>query len=519
VSELNFGRILRQARRHGERAAIIDLENGHRASYTEHLGRIARLCDALAQLSISPTDRFAVLAGNSHAYIELWRAALAGAGMINPLNNRLAPDEIVYILNDSGSEVVFVDSTYLQTVAALRERVPKLRKIVLIGEPGKDASHDLEFEELVANASNSELPPEPAEDAPCVLMYTGGTTGLPKGVELDQRAVVLLIHRFLIEYRLQPGERHLGFMPLFHIGGCTSWGAIVPGGGCCVVMPAFEAGAVNSAIRDHAITLTGTVPTMLALMLQHPNFEPSMLTSLRMVLYGAAPMPPTLMEKLMQLFPQLGFGQAYGMTECSAIATVLSAEDHRRGGKRLGSVGRAAIGVEIDIRDADGRALPANEIGEIYVRCDSLMTRYWNKPEQTAASLIDGWYRSGDAGRLDEDGYLFLADRVKDMIVTGGENVYSLEVENAIASHPAVSQVAVVGIPHEVWGEAVHAVVVCEPGSVRADELDAHARRSIGGFKLPKSWTLQAEPLPLSAAGKVLKRELRERFEAEPASS
>jgi acyl-CoA synthetase (AMP-forming)/AMP-acid ligase II len=438
--------------------------------------------------------------------------------MINPLNNRLAPDEIVYILNDSGSEVLFVDATYASAVASLRDRVPQLREVVLIGE-GNDCPHDRRYEELLANASSSELPAEPSEDAPCVLMYTGGTTGLPKGVELDQRAVTLLVHRFLIEYRLEAGERQLGFMPLFHIAGCASWGAPLPGGGCSVVMPAFEAGAVNRAIRDHGITLTGAVPTMLALMLEEPDFEPSMLASLRTVLYGAAPMPPTLMERLMKLLPELGFGQAYGMTECAAIATTLTRLDHERGGERLRSVGRAAIGVELEVRDEQGEALPVGEVGEIYVRCDSLMTRYWNKPEQTEASLIDGWYRTGDAGRLDAEGYLFLADRVKDMIVTGGENVYSLEVENAISSHPAVSQVAVVGVPHEIWGEAVHAVVVCEPGAVTPEELDRHARQSIGGFKLPKGWTLQAEALPLSAAGKVLKRELRDRLSSDDSGS
>jgi acyl-CoA synthetase (AMP-forming)/AMP-acid ligase II len=416
--------------------------------------------------------------------------------------------------------VLFVDQVHAARVAAVRDRVPGLRTVVGIGrEEIAGSAQDVGFESLLRDSKAASLPPEPAEDEACVLMYTGGTTGLPKGVELDQRAVTLLIHRFLIEYRLSDGERHLGFMPLFHIAGVTSWGAMLPCGGCAVLMPGFEPGAVNRAIHELEITLTGAVPTMLALMLQAPDFEPSMLASLRLVLYGAAPMPPALLERLMALYPALSLGQAYGMTECAALATILSPEDHRAGGERLNSVGRAAFGVQLDIREESGAPLPTGETGEIYIRCDSLMTRYWNKPEQTAASLVNGWYRSGDAGRLDDDGYLYLADRIKDMIVTGGENVYSLEVENAISSHPDVSQVAVIGIPDEVWGEAVHAVVVCDPARVTESQLEAHARKAIGGFKLPKSWTLQTEPLPLSAAGKVLKRELRERWAARDAGS
>jgi long-chain acyl-CoA synthetase len=252
---------------------------------------------------------------------------------------------------------------------------------------------------------------------------------------------------------------------------------------------------------------------MLAMMTQHPDFEASMLNSLKLVMYGAAPMPPELLASLLAAYPDLSFYQAYGMTECASTVTALLPEDHVTGGELLGSVGRPCVGVEIDIRNPETVApLPPGDTGEIWVRCDSAMLEYWDKPEQTAKSLVDGWYRTGDAGRLDDRGYLYLADRVKDMIVAGGENVYSIEVENAISSHPAVLQVAVVGVPHPTWGEAVHAVVVCEPGAVTAEELDAHARASIAGFKVPKSWTFQGEPLPLSAAGKVLKRDLRERL-------
>ena len=509
MSELNFGRILRHADRFRDDLAIQDLGNGHRASYGEHFDRVGRVCGVLNALGVRGNTPFAVLANAGHHYVELWRAGLAGGGVINPLNTRLAPDEIVYILNDSRAEVLFVDAAHAEVAIELRSRVPGLRQVVQFGD-GPAAKCDAQLDELMKTSSSS-LPPEPAEDSAAVLMYTGGTTGLPKGVVLSQKAIALVIYRMLIEFPITVGTRFLNFMPMFHIGGITSWGLLLPVGGRTLVLPAFDAAAVNHAIREHDVTLIGAVPTMLAQMLEHPDFEPSMIASLRLILYGAAPMPPTLLDRLLAVSPDLALAQSYGMTECASTATVLGPSDHRRGGKILQSVGRAAVGVEIDIRDTHGKPVAEGDIGEIYVRCDSIMTEYWNKAEQTQASLIDGWYRSGDAGRLDEQGYLFLADRVKDMIVSGGENVYSLEVENAISSHRDVIQVAVIGIPDELWGETVHAVVVCEPESIDADELTAYARKTIAGFKVPKSWTLQSDPLPVSAAGKVLKRELRER--------
>jgi len=509
MTELNFGRILRRAERYRNEVAIRELATGYVASYEEHFERLRSVCGAMKGLGIQGDQPFAVLAGASHHYVELWRAGLLGSGVINPLNTRLAPEEILYILNDSAAEVIFADAEHVATIAALRDRLPRLRTLVQFGEGPRSDHAEVHLEDLLVDAV-AEFPDEPHEKSAAVLMYTGGTTGLPKGVVLSQRAIALVIYRMLIEYPIEAGMRYLSFMPMFHIAGITSWGLLLPVGGQTVILPAFEPAAANAAIRDHEIQLVGAVPTMLGLMLQQPDFEASMIQSLRLILYGAAPMPPTLLDKLMSLSPNLAFGQSYGMTECASTVTVLNAEEHRKGGPHLQSVGRAAVGVEVDIRDPAGESVPQGSIGEIYIRCDSSMTAYWNKPEQTENSLVDGWYRSGDAGHLDPDGFLFLADRVKDMIVTGGENVYSIEVENAISSHPAVQQVAVIGLPDPTWGEAVHAVVVCNPEEVDASTLDAHSRKTIAGFKIPKTWTLQSDPLPLSAAGKVLKRDLRE---------
>jgi acyl-CoA synthetase (AMP-forming)/AMP-acid ligase II len=514
MGEMNLGRMLRRAQMFGDRPAIKDLGTGYEANYKEHIDRVGRLCSAITGLGVGPSDRVAVLASGSHVYVELWRACLAGSAMINPLNPRLAPDELVYIMTDSASEVIFVDAAHAGAIAEVRERLPRLRKVVLIGDG--DVPHDARLDDLMAVASSSELPPEPDDGAAAVLMYTGGTTGLPKGVVLSQRAVVLSVYRMQPVVALREPQSFLAFIPFFHIAGMAAWAFYLPTGGRSVIMPQFEPGAVDAAIRDERITAIGSVPTMLTMMLEHPDFDPEMLASLELVMYGASPMPAELLDELMRLCPNIGFHQAYGMTEIAAIATGLSRDDHERGGDILRSVGRPAMGVELEIRHPEtAEPLPQGEIGEIWLRADSLMTEYWNKPEQTAASLVDGWYRSGDAARVDAQGYVFMADRVKDMIISGGENVYSLEVENAIRAHPAVRQVAVIGLPDGRWGERVHAVVVCEPGAVAEEELEATARERIAGYKVPRSWTFQAEPLPLSAAAKVLKRELRERLTSE----
>jgi long-chain acyl-CoA synthetase len=521
LSELNFRRIFDRTRLFGEQPAIRDLGTGHTANYAEHADRVSKLATVIRALGLSSSDRLAVLAGASHVYIELWHATLSGAAVINPLNSRLAPEELVYILNDSASEVIFVDAEFAPVIDSIRARLPGLRRVVLIGDA--DAPCDDRLSGLMAAvdpADPADRGPEPDSDAAAVLMYTGGTTGLPKGVVLSQRAVCLALYRMQIALRAGVGERFLSCMPLFHIGGMGAWGIFLPSGGETIIVPAFEPGVVNRAIHDHGATTIGAVPTMLAMMLQHPEFEPEMLDPLRRVMYGAAPMPPELLDSMMERYPQIGFFQAYGMTECCATVTALLPEDHLARGAALRSVGRPCIGVELEIRDPESaRALAPGETGEIWVDCGSTMTEYWQKKEQTEESLVDGWYRTGDAGRIDESGYLFLADRVKDMIVSGGENIYSIEVENAISSHPAVLQVAVIGLPHPTWGEEVHAVVVCQAGAVTGEQLAAHAKSSIAGFKVPRSWTFQSEPLPLSAAAKVLKRALRDRLAARRGAS
>ncbi|HSP04268.1 MAG TPA: long-chain-fatty-acid--CoA ligase [Acidimicrobiales bacterium] len=507
MKELVYHRLLLPAvERYGDREAIID--GDHRGTLAEHLDRTTRLASALrTELGVGPGDRFAIMATNSHQYLELYHAAFLGAGVVNPLNLRLAVAELEFILRDSGTKVVFVDFLFANNIDMIREAAG-IEKVVLIG-PSMDSPHDIAYEDLIA-AGEPTIPEEPEEDDPVVLMYTGGTTGLPKGVLLDQRAEMLNLYHVIMAVGIDEGSTYLHQTPMFHAASMGGLLGIPASGARSVFLPLFDPEKAMDTIEEHGVDWTVMVPTMVGMVLRHPAFRPERLASLRKLTYGASPMPEAILERLLELYPELELSQGYGMTEASAVLTFLNAEDHRRGGDVLRSAGRPVPGVVLSVQDEDGNVLPTGETGEICARAGNFMREYWNRPEETAEAFRGGWYHTGDAGHIDDEGFVYLVDRVKDMIVTGGENVYSSEVEDAIGSHPEVDQVAVIGIPSEKWGEAVHAIVVrVEGSSVEAEELIAHARKHIAGYKVPKSIDFRDEPLPLSGAMKVLKRELR----------
>jgi long-chain acyl-CoA synthetase len=498
--------LLPAVERYGDREAIID--GDHRGTLAEHLDRTTRLASALrTELGVGPGDRFAIMATNSHQYLELYHAAFLGAGIVNPLNLRLALAELEFILRDSGTKVVFVDFLFANNIDMIREAAG-IEKVVLIG-PSMDSPHDIAYEDLIA-AGEPTIPEEPEEDDPVVLMYTGGTTGLPKGVLLDQRAEMLNLYHVIMAVGIDEGSTYLHQTPMFHAASMGGLLGIPASGARSVFLPLFDPEKVMDVIEEHSVDWTVMVPTMVGMVLRHPSFRPERLASLRKLTYGASPMPEAILDRLLELYPDLELSQGYGMTEASAVLTFLTAEDHRRGGDALRSAGRPVPGVVLSVQDEQGQILTTGETGEICARAGNFMREYWNRPEETAEAFRDGWYHTGDAGFIDSDGFVHLVDRVKDMIVTGGENVYSTEVEDAIGSHPEVDQVAVIGIPSDEWGEAVHAIVVRVDGSsVVAEELIAHARELIAGYKVPKSIDFRDEPLPLSGAMKVLKRDLR----------
>ncbi len=502
MKELVYSRLfLPAAERHADRTAISD--GAHTATFGEHAQRVTKLANALGTgLGLTATDRVAVVSLNSHRYLELYHAAYLGAALIVPVNYRLADPEIGHVLRHSGAKVVFVDAFNAARVQAI------------VGTDGpRLVSLEEEYEPLLASGEEV-LPAEPDEDDHPMIMYTGGTTGHPKGVVTSQRAQVLNLYHLAQVQGLAFDETtvYLHHMPMFHATGLNAALSASAYGTEGVVIPGFDPGLFLNAVEKHQVTETVLVPTMIAMVMQHPEYQPARLSSLRRIGYGGMAMPHALLAALQQSAPDIQLLQGYGMTEACAALTFLTAADHLKGDEQRHSVGRALPGVEVGIFDLDGHRLPAGEVGEVCARGGNLMTGYWDDPVTTAKVFRDGWYRSGDLGRLSADGYLTLVDRVDDMIVTGGENVYSVEVENAIATFPGVVQVAVVGVPDETWGKRVHGIVVLTPEALAAvseEQLAEHARASIARYKVPKSWELRTEPLPVTAAGKPLKRELR----------
>ena len=506
VKELVFSRLLIPVtERWSDRVGYHDGE--YHATFAAHLERVFRLCSALrGELNLARGDRYAVVAGNGHQFLELYHAGFLGAGVVNPLNLRLAPTELEFILRDSGTKVVFVDPLFAEVVDRVRGNTD-IEQVVLIGDG--DVPHDIAYEDLLA-AGSPTTPPEPDEADPVILMYTGGTTGLPKGVLLDQRAEMLNLYHVAVAVTLDEDRVYLHQTPMFHAASMGGVLGVPASGGVSVFVPYFEPAAVLAAIEKYRVNMTLMVPVMIAMMMAHPEFRPERVASLKSLVYGAAPMPSGLLDEILAKLPGLDLFQGYGMTEASSSLTMLTPSDHRRGGDALRSAGRALLGVAITIQDDDGQVVPVGESGEVCAQGGNFMREYWNRPDETAEAFRGGWYHSGDMGYVDPIGYLYLVDRVKDMIVTGGENVYSIEVENAISTHAGVAQVAVIGIPHDLWGEAVHAIVVPKPGvTLTESEIIDWAKSTIAGYKVPKSVEFRTEPLPLSGALKPLKRELR----------
>jgi long-chain acyl-CoA synthetase len=377
---------------------------------------------------------------------------------------------------------------------------------VLVADQDVDLGVErVEWEDLLTGPRRE--PRDHAPDTLAAISYTGGTTGRPKGVMLSHGNLLANAQHNLVATGHRADQRWLHVCPMFHVAGIANLIACTWVGAEQVLLPRFDPRAVLETIEHERITHTVLVPTMLAMLLDAPGSEHADLSSLRHVQYAASPISPELQQRVLGRLPECDVAQFYGMTEAAPTVTHLTPEDHRRGGERLGSVGTPVPGVQVEIRGPEG------EPGELYIRGPNIMLGYWNRPEATAEALVDGWYRSGDIARADADGYLYMVDRAKDMIISGGENVYSIEVEAVLAGHPAVAEAAVFGIPDERWGEAVHAAVTLRPGSeADADSLIEHCRERIAGFKAPRSIDLRAEPLPKSGAGKVLKNRLRDPY-------
>jgi len=465
-------------------------------TYAELADRCDRVAPALRSLGLEPGDRVAILAANCHRYVEAYMGVPAGGMVLLSLNTRLAPAELVEITKAARPKLLVTD----RDPGPLADVVPR---VVTLDE----------WDVLLDEATPGAMPVEVSEDDLAMLYFTGGTTGRPKGVMLTHRNLVANSFHKTLACRFRPDDVYLAVAPFFHVAGTAPLVGLLWMGGSFVILPAFDPATSLDAIERHRVTVAIPVPTMVGALVAEQTSHPRDVSSLRLMGHAGSPITNDLVRRAHDAFPAAELAQFYGATETSSIVTSLPHEELHLEGGRLGSVGQPVVGVEAKVVDTDGEECEAGVAGEVLVRGPNVMVGYWENAAATDAAFLDGWYRTGDVGYLDDESYLYLLDRAKDMIVTGGENVYSLEVENALSSHPAVLEVAVFGVPDDRWVEAVHAVVVVRDPSLLTDNLESelreHCRVTIAGFKVPKAISIQVDPLPKSGPGKVLKRELR----------
>ena len=485
------------ARRHPNSEAVVDGER--RLTWRELHSRVRRLANALSiGLDIAPGERASILAGNCLEYYEFFHATAAAGVVAAPLNQRLAPGELAAIVEQIQPRVMFCDADHAESAAELATALSC--PVVRIG--GDDP---LGYERLLASASPAGTGWRPDPEAAATVCFTGGTTGVPKGVVIPHRSLAACGPRTMLYQGLTGFDRHLFVRPM----------AVAPGhrmaaqhgfsSGTTIIARRFEPGLFCQMAEQEGATTSLLTPTMFQMLLAEPAPDGD-LSTLRTFAYGGAPSTPDLISRVMEAFPQVGLHHVYGGTE-AAVALHLGPAEHRAG--LLDSVGREVPGVEVRLVDAAGQPVPDGEIGEIIVGSNELFSGYWRDPVATAATLRDGFCWTGDLGVRDEQGFVRVVGRSKDVVISGGFNVYPIEVENVLAEHPAVSEAAVIGLPHERWGEAVHAVVVTRPGAViTGSELTGYCSGRIASYKAPKSIEF-AEALPRTTVGKIDKAQLR----------
>lgn len=480
------------ARRFPHAVATIDTDTGQTQSFQELELRVHRLASWLHQQGLQHRDRVALLLPNSREFLELtFACAYLGLSMV-PLNHRLASAELDAILADCQPRILFIHHSMTPP------SYPVPLKIVIGNE---ELCH------------SSERLPEPIYDPQCILglFYTSGTSGKPKGVMLTHLNHVINRLQCASIYHFRPGDVYLHAAPMFHM---ADFQLVLPAtsqGAAQVMLARFEPELLFKAIERLRVTHVTLIPTIINLITLHPAMGRYDLSSLRRIMYGGSAIAPEVVERCRQKLPGCELIQGYGMTETGPLLTLLLDQDHA--GPRVRSCGQVLPGVELRITDESGALVPRGQPGVVRARGLNVMAGYWNKPEETQATLVNGWMNTGDVAYEDEDGYIYIVDRQKDMIITGGENVYPTEVEVALSAHPAVKEVAVVAAPDSTWGELVVACVHLRPGlQASEDELRSVCRERLAGYKVPKRFEFFAAELPKGGTGKILRRELRARF-------
>lgn len=514
MDPITVGDILERAELlYGERVALVD--GDVRLTYREAARRARRFAAGLLAAGVEPGSHVGILANNCHQYWETYFAAHYAGTPLAPLNIRLAAPELEFIANDGELRALIVGPEYLDLVTRFRDAVPGLEHVIVID--GQAPAGTITYDSVLEAAEPLATPARTwHEDDMINMCYTGGTTGRAKGVMLSQRNVVANAQHVLMTLGLLESDAWLHVAPMFHLADAWACYTMSMLGARQVFTPGFTPDGFLETVQRERVTATVLVPTMINFVVNHPRASEYDCSSLRLLLFGASPMAVDRILAARDLFGPI-LCQAYGMTETAPLITSQRLDwidyESDAGIARLASCGREAIGVRVRVVDEHDHDVAPGDVGEIVTRGSNVMLGYWNRQQETAAALRGGWMRTGDLGRLDEHGYVYIVDRAKDVIISGGETIYSTEVENALYQHPAVLEAAVIGVPDESWGEAVHAVVVLRPDAeATGEELIAHCHELIAGYKCPKSVSFSAEPLPKSGAGKILKIELRQPY-------
>ena len=493
-------------------------------SWEQFETRVAKLAGGLRDLGLQPGDRVAMLAHNCPEYFEFNYGVLWAGGAIVPLNNKLPPDQLAYILDHSQTRFLIADEEFRSVIEGFLGKTSSLEQVIYFSSTSAlelnkqvkvEAVKNISYEDLLGNANPLEDQLRGYEDM-AGIFYTSGTTGTPKGVVLSHRNLVWNSMGGMLNTDLDEGTVYLHATPLFHAAGSARIFTMISAGATNIILPKFDVISVLAAIERYQVTSLLLVPTMIVRLVNEAKFDAYDLSHLRSIAYGASSMPQAALAEVLKKLPHVSFTQAYGMTELSPSATFLESRYHVLEGPdagRLLSCGRATWGADVRIVNEQREVLSAGEVGEISVRGPMVMQGYWRNPEATAETIKDGWLHTGDAGYKDAEGFIYIVDRIKDMVITGGVNVASVEVENCIYQLGEVAECAVFGIPHPDWIEAVHAVVVLKENSACTEsQIIAHCKNHLGVYKSPRSVEIREQALPVSGTGKIMKNELRKNY-------
>ena len=507
-TQTNIGLLIsKRAYLHPDRLALNDALAGRKFSYAELNNRVNRVCSVLNSVGLTRGDRVAILAFNGHEFLESFFACARIGLVAVPINCRLTTTEITYILKDCGAKAMVFDSEFasaIEEVQAMGEQGSDIEDWLEIR--GKEVDFARDYEHMISSQGSEDPPATAGGEDNLFIMYTSGTTGLPKGAVHTHNTVFWSVLNYSVTAGMHFDDTHLVFLPLFHIAALVGAVSALYSGNSLVVLRSFDPQKSWSLIVDEKISTSYAVPAMLDFMLQVPDFENYDWSSLRWLMSGGAP----LSVETIKSYKKVGIDitQAFGMTEACGAVCMVGPED---GMRKAGSVGKAFFHTELRIVDKDGMDVPAGQEGEIIVCSPTIMKEYWNNPEATTEAIVDGWYHTGDVGVRDEEGFITIRDRIKDMIISGGENVYPAEVENVLMQHSQILEAAVIGQQSKKWGESPFAVVVSVSAGLTEAEVISHCDGKLARFKIPKGVTFVDE-LPRNSLGKVLKRQLRERF-------